>query len=83
MGKLSEDDKKNVIHQWNKNVIVSGQSKYNISQINLPISALADNLHLKVIDATGCRDGVGSTHRRSILMVLPMAWGTQEKGEKG
>ena len=33
----------------------------------LPVSAFADDLHLEVIDPTGCWDGVGGPDRRCIF----------------
>ena len=36
----------------------------------LPVSAFADDSHLKVVHPTGSRNGVGGTHRGSVLVVL-------------
>lgn len=40
----------------------------------LPIPALADNLHFKVVDPTGGWYGMSGTHRRGILVILPMTY---------
>lgn len=38
----------------------------------LPISSFAYNLHLKVINATGSRYGMGGTYRGSIFVIFAM-----------
>lgn len=37
---------------------------------HLPISTFTDDLHFKVINATGCRDGVSGPDRGSIFVIF-------------
>lgn len=43
-----------------------------VARKGLPISSFADNLHLKVINATGRRDGVGGSYRSRIFVIFAM-----------